>query len=327
MNDVLTKEQKVNALFQLSDDQIKVMRYDSTRKFQTHYKMYNQIIPSVNFHLWKPCNFRCKFCFATFSDVRQTILPKGHLNEDDALLIVELLAAAGFSKITFAGGEPTLCPWLGSLIKAAKKSGLTTMIVTNGSQLSENFLSAYGKHIDWIALSVDSAISSTNKASGRSQKIKIEPDADWYLKNAELIKSFGIRFKVNTVVHRYNYQEHELQSLVAQLAPERWKVFQVLPIQGQNDRFFDLFSITKDQFQKFKILVPKQLSFPVIFEDNEAMRGSYAMVDPAGRFYDNTKGSHTYSEPILKIGVGKALQQVACSYGDFLKRGGLYPWK
>ena len=34
-------------------------------------------IPSVNFHLWKPCNMSCKFCFATFQDFDRDILPKG----------------------------------------------------------------------------------------------------------------------------------------------------------------------------------------------------------------------------------------------------------
>ena len=33
-------------------------------------------IPSVNFHLWKPCNMKCRFCFATFQDVGQDALPK-----------------------------------------------------------------------------------------------------------------------------------------------------------------------------------------------------------------------------------------------------------
>ena len=36
-------------------------------------------IPSVNFHFWQPCNMRCGFCFAQFLDVRDSILPKGHL--------------------------------------------------------------------------------------------------------------------------------------------------------------------------------------------------------------------------------------------------------
>ncbi|WP_157662576.1 hypothetical protein [Winogradskyella sp. PC-19] len=52
---------------------------------------------------------RCKFCFATFQDVKQTILPKGHLSEYDVLKVVESIAATGFEKITFARGEPLLC--------------------------------------------------------------------------------------------------------------------------------------------------------------------------------------------------------------------------
>lgn len=27
-------------------------------------------IPSVNYHIWEPCNMRCRFCFATFQDVK-----------------------------------------------------------------------------------------------------------------------------------------------------------------------------------------------------------------------------------------------------------------
>lgn len=33
-------------------------------------------LPSVNYHLWKPCNMRCEFCFATFLDIEPTVLPK-----------------------------------------------------------------------------------------------------------------------------------------------------------------------------------------------------------------------------------------------------------
>ena len=57
------------------------------------------------------------------------------------------------------------------------------------------------------------------------------------------------------------------------------------------------------------------------------MRGTYVMVDPAGRFYDNTKGYHSYSKPILEIGVFDALNQVITDFDEFVNRGGLYNWK
>jgi len=52
---------------------------------------------------------RCKFCFATFQDVKQAILLKGHLPEQDALEVVRKIAEAANKQITFAGGEPLLC--------------------------------------------------------------------------------------------------------------------------------------------------------------------------------------------------------------------------
>ena len=48
----------------------------------------------------------------------------------------------------------------------------------------------------------------------------------------------------------------------------------------------------------------------IVPETNDDMIGSYAMVDPAGRFYDNVDGKYTYSEPILEVGVERALEQV-----------------
>jgi len=41
--------------------------------------MTSRMPPSVNYHHWQACNMRYRYCFAQFKDVRDTILPKGHL--------------------------------------------------------------------------------------------------------------------------------------------------------------------------------------------------------------------------------------------------------
>lgn len=56
------------------------------------------------------------------------------------------------------------------------------------------------------------------------------------------------------------------------------------------------------------------------------MRGSYAMIDPLGRFFSNASGRHTYSEPILRVGVRAAFAQVSFSSAAFEARGGRYAW-
>ena len=64
----------------------------------------------------------------------------------------------------------------------------------------------------------------------------------------------------------------------------------------------------------------------VVPENNEAMTESYVMIDPAGRFFDNTQGSYRYSQPILKVGVEEALKQVSIDSERFHQRGGEYDW-
>ena len=284
------------------------------------------IIPSVNYHLWEPCNMRCKFCFATFQDVKQSILPKGHLPEKEAIQVVNSLADAGFEKITFAGGEPLLCPWLGALIETAHHRGMTTMIVTNGSKLTKEWLLTYQNTLDWVTLSIDSLNNASNLKTGRAITGKRVLSQEYYEQIINTIHQIGVRLKINTVVSSANYLEN-MTLFIAQSKPERWKLFQVLPIQGQNDTCVDDFLITGAQFSTFvQQHKTDALSIPIIAETNELMTASYAMVDPAGRFFDNTKGCYTYSEKILDVGVGTALNQVVINNERFINRDGKYDW-
>ena len=187
-------------------------------------------IPSVNFHLWKPCNMRCTFCFATFQDAGQNALPKGHLPREDCLLVVDALAAAGFVKINFAGGEPTLCPWLPDLLQRAKKLGLTTSVVTNGSCVTPEWLDRVDGCLDWAAVSVDTVDPQKLQRLGRTTRTGPLSEAD-YLRIVDMLKQRDIRLKINTVVTWSNYDEH-LAEFIANARPERWKMLQVLPVRG-----------------------------------------------------------------------------------------------
>ena len=283
----------------------------------------NEFIPSVNFHLWEPCNMRCKFCFATFQDVKQTVLPKGHLPEKEALIVVRKIAAAGFEKITFAGGEPMLCFWLPKLIKTAKELGLTTMIVTNGSQLTDSFLIENENYLDWIAISIDSLKEATNLKIGRAIVGKRSLTESFYKEKINLIKKHKYGLKINTVVNAYNHLE-DFQDLINFAQPKRWKVLQVLPIVGQNDIKIDTCKISKKQFNAF---VDRHSSInSIVPESNNAMKGSYVMIDPAGRFFDNTTGMYNYSKSIVNNDIEKLMNQVNYSFKKFIQRDGIYEW-
>jgi radical S-adenosyl methionine domain-containing protein 2 len=285
-----------------------------------------QFIPSVNFHLWEPCNMRCKFCFATFQDVKQSILPKGHLPREQAVQVVQQLADFGFQKITFAGGEPTLCKWLPDLIATAKDSSMTTMIVSNGSRLTDEFLETNRTNLDWIAISIDSLNPETNLTTGRAISGNKPLQLDYYKSLADRVKHLGYGLKINTVVNRNNFNE-SMTDFIHYAKPKRWKVLQVLPMTGQNDNKIDDFKISETEFQTFIDNHSHLQSITnIVPETNSQIKGSYAMVDPAGRFFDNATGTHNYSRQIIEVGVKTALQEVNYDLSKFLSRGGQYDW-
>ena len=283
-------------------------------------------IPSVNFHLWKPCNMKCRFCFATFQDVGQDVLPKGHLPREDCLAVVEALATAGFDKINFAGGEPTLCPWLPDLIRRAKELEFTTSMVTNGSCVTREWLNRVDGCLDWAAVSIDTLDPEKLKRMGRTTRTGPLSEAD-YLRVIDILKQRDIRLKINTVVTRSNYDE-DLARFIANARPERWKLLQVLPVRGQNDGVIDNLVITHEEFARYvaRNRYVESLGIMVVPESNDLMTGSYVMVDPAGRFFDNVAGTHAYSRPVNQVGVDAALREVSVDPDKFRLRDGLYDW-
>ena len=93
------------------------------------------------------------------------------LTKELALTVPKMLADAGAEKITFVGGEPTLCPYLGDLLQVSKDVGLTTCIVSNASGLTESFLDEFSHLIDWIGLSIDASNDAIHAEIGRGCEV------------------------------------------------------------------------------------------------------------------------------------------------------------
>lgn len=283
---------------------------------------------AVNWHFWPRCNYGCNFCFARFEEIKLS----DRLAKDEALLIPKLLSEAGADKLTFVGGEPTLCPYLGDLLEVSKDAGLTTCIVSNGTGLTEEFLNKYHHLIDWIGISIDASNDILHYEIGRGIKRDLEDGISNHLKDTIEIwkrcQRFGINMKLNTVVSKVNMDD-DMNDLVLELNPQRWKIFQVLPVEGQNDEDIDELKITQEEFsnwlKRHESVADKGIQF--VPESNDLMRGSYAMLDALGRFYSNVNGGHSYGPPVLDCGVEEAWSQNLFLEERFTQRGGFYDWK
>ncbi|WEW61670.1 hypothetical protein PRK78_007162 [Emydomyces testavorans] len=273
---------------------------------------------SVNYHFTRECNKSCGFCF-------HTATTSFRLDDEQAKTGLTRLRNAGMKKINFAGGEPFLyARFLGMLAKFCKEELRleSVSIVTNGSLVRKDFLQMYGKYIDILAVSCDSFNEQTNIQIGRGkgdQVTKLFQIAEW-------CREFGIKFKLNTVVCNLNYQE-DMNTIIEQLRPFRWKCFQVLMVAGENDsektlRDVRKFQITDEQYAGFCQRHEHQPSF--VAEPNHLMAKSYLILDEYMRFLD--RDGRAPSDSILDVGVEAALKQVFWDEQSFVKRGGIYDW-
>ena len=255
---------------------------------------------------------KCKYCFANFSHINRS------LSKEDWFEIIRQLTDFGMKKVNFVGGEPTLCPFLGELIIYSKMLGLITGIVSNGTGITQQFLDQYRTYIDWIGLSLDSGNEITQRMLGRGNGSYAKET----IEKCKIIKKTQIKLKINSVITRWNVNE-DISDVMGIICPNRWKVFQVLVIKGQNNQKLQDLKITKSEFKDF---IKRHEKFNPIAEDNDKMLESYIMVDQLGRFYQNSGNLYSYSESILELGVLRAFNQVIYNHAKFVERGGIYEY-
>ena len=284
---------------------------------------------TINIFLTAACNFRCKHCYATFNDIRGTA--PGFMAPE---LVKEILGSISREplpsgiptrKVTFVGGEPTLCRDLVSFVRTAKDLGLDTAVITNGTKITPTYLDQFSGALDWMGFSIDSFCPQTNQRIGRCNSDGVPLSGEDYLVRIGWVKERRIALKINTVVNACNWQE-DMTPFLLQARPDRWKVLQVTPIVGQNDQGIRGMQVTSEQFQQFvdRHASLPQLGITMVPETTELIQGSYAMISPEGRFFENSLGRHVYSEPISKVGVREAFSQVAFDAEKFEIRGGRY---
>ncbi len=287
-------------------------------------------ITAVNFHFTRMCNYSCGFCFHTAKTSHVESL-------ENAKRIIRMLREKGSEKINFAGGEPFLPQYrnmLGEMVKFAKIECEfpSVSIISNGVYVTTKWFETYGKYIDILGVSCDSFKENVNKIIGRGKGDHIQH----VRRAAALCNQFGVLFKLNTVVNRYNWDEN-MSELVSELKPFRWKIFQVLSLAGENMganalRNVDRFLISSVEFETFVRKHREGIEDPTILkvETNDVMQASYILVDEYGRFLDSSLGGKQATESMLDVGIDKALRQLTSSKGGgfnemaFVERDGNY---
>ncbi|KAH0835549.1 hypothetical protein J3R83DRAFT_9252 [Lanmaoa asiatica] len=264
---------------------------------------------SVNWFPHRVCNYKCDFCFHTSTN--SYILPL-----DEAKHALRLLADAGMKKLNISGGEPFLQPrYIGEVFKYCKEELHleSCSVVNNGSRVTEKWLDTYGQYLDVMAISCDSFDPETNLKQGRAE-------------NGTVATHINTVFKV-----AHNNWQEDMNDQIEEIAPFRWKVFQVLLLDSENTgpdsnslRDARKLTITKEQYQAFLDRHAQQAS--LVPEDNDAMKDSYLLIDERMSFLDCRDGGKKPGRSILDVGVETALLDSGFDEKTFLDRGGIFEW-
>lgn len=289
----------------------------------------------INFHMTEECNYRCGYCYAKWEGNQSKTELHHSFGDIESLLLK--LADYFFSanslhqilnytsvRINFAGGEPVM---LGKrFVDAtllAKSLGFRTSIISNGHLLSDKMIKRIAPHLDMLGLSVDTADYLLAQSIGRVDRKNawLSPvHATEIVKAYRLANANGI-VKVNTVVNAFNWRE-DIGFLINDLSPNKWKILRVLPVYSTN------LTVSESQYDSY-IKRHEAFSNIVTVEDNADMWQSYLMLNPQGRFYQNTDTCNglVQSPSVLDVGVGAALKHIDFNVETFTKRYRTAPLK
>ncbi|GIU46515.1 viperin family antiviral radical SAM protein [Shewanella algidipiscicola] len=282
----------------------------------------------INFHMTETCNYRCGYCYATWeSNDSQAELH--HSSGDIQSLLIKLAdyffsenpirKALGYTsvRINFAGGEPVMLG--GRFISAlllAKSLGFRTSIITNGHLLSAKMMDRIGPHLDMLGLSFDTADFLLAQSIGR-----VDRKSAW-LSPSRVIEIVAVyrtlnrngKVKINTVVNAFNWRE-DMSHAIEQIQPDKWKLLRVLPVYSHQ------LTISSAQYCAY-IERHKGFSEIVSLEDNQDMWQSYLMLNPEGRFYQNSDACQgvVQSPAVLDVGVESAIAHVDFNAESFVRR-------
>lgn len=289
----------------------------------------NALPPTLNFHIVPHCSYRCKFCFAHLVSSRGKPL----LTIDVVRNILRDAWQHGVTRVRYAGGEPTLHPALTGILRATAEIGLVPSVVTHGREIEASWIERNCPQLRILTLSVDSDSETTEERLGRRLAYSPQGHVSHVEQVCQMIHRWNsirpahrrVRLTFNMTVTSLNADEYPADFL-RRCRPERVKLFQMLRVEGENDAYENLLC-DDERFRSYvERLLPLTVEgIDIVAESAEDMTGSYAMLDPHGRFFQNIGGRYVYSRPVQDVGIEEAFRQVGGYDADkFVSRGADY---
>lgn len=158
----------------------------------------------VCWRITRYCNLHCSHCLAGHANAIRR-----DLSSEERLTVMTAVITSGVTRITWTGGEPTLCEDLPMLLRLSHLAKVRTVMTTHGLALRPAFLAALDPQLDRIRISFDGLRETHNRIRGG-------PVFDRALQALRLPHTSGFITEANVTVLAENVRE--IPELLTRLA-------------------------------------------------------------------------------------------------------------
>ncbi|MBI5037676.1 MAG: radical SAM protein [Candidatus Kerfeldbacteria bacterium] len=159
-------------------------------------------VHDVHWEITNACNLRCLHCVQCSGAPRT-----GELNPDEAVQIIDRLAAAGVQRICWTGGEPFVRRDFATLLQQAHQAGIVQAVITNGYLVRQGQLMMLQQLAIPLGVSLDATTAELHDA------LRGDGSFDRAMQTIVSARAQAIPVTLYATVTRGNI--HELPSLIA----------------------------------------------------------------------------------------------------------------
>jgi mycofactocin radical SAM maturase len=194
------------------------------------------------------CNLSCIHCLSDSGRKRA-----GELSTEQALKVIDQLAAEKVFQFNIGGGEPFMRPDFLDLMDHAHDKGIVTCISTNGTLINEDIARRLDHPLVYIQVSLDGASEKANDAiRGRGSFGKV-------MNALEHLRNRSIEVSINCVLTRRSFPELDKLVELAASYGAKLRVSRFRP-SGRGKKSWSQLNVQREQMADFSQWLARHLA-------------------------------------------------------------------
>jgi len=222
-----------------------ISKYTKTISYALQNKLAGEAVYPfyASYKVTHKCSLRCSFCNVWMEDTPD-------LDLDGVKKVLDNIANSSIVVLSLEGGDPLVRKDLGEILEYAYKKPFTLFFTTNGHLLDKRPMDEYGKHIDFLHISIDEGHGNLE-----------------FFERLEEFQSYGPEICIQVVVTKDTLDSLEEKVKRVFDVNARTVVMPACHLDGTDDYYPDP-ALFKNEIIRLKKKYPNTITTPIGFLDN-----------------------------------------------------------